>query len=59
MINLKNLNQFLAFHHFKMESFQTAKNLIKEEDWMIKLDLKEAYHSIPVTPDHQRYLALL
>ena len=52
--NLKDLNQFLAFHHFKMESFQTAKDLIQEEDWMIKLDLKEAYHSVPVTSDHQR-----
>ena len=59
MINLKDLNQFLAFHHFKMESFQTAKDLIREGDWMIKLDLKEAYHSVPVTPDHQRYLAFL
>ena len=48
MINLKDLNQFLAFHHFKMESFQTAKDLIQEGDWMIKLDLKEAYHSFPV-----------
>ena len=59
VINLKDLNQFLAFHHFKMESFQTAKDLIQEGDWMIKLDLKEAYHSVPVTPDHQRYLASL
>ena len=50
-INLKDLNQFLAFHHFKMKSFQTAKDLIQEGDWMIKLDLKEA--------DHQRYLAFL
>ena len=42
-----------------MESFQTAKDLIQEGGWMIKLDLKEAYHSVPVTPDHQRYLAFL
>ena len=32
VINLKDLNQFLAFHHFKMESFQTAKDLIQEGD---------------------------
>ena len=42
-----------------MESFQTAKDLIQEGDWVIKLDLKEAYHSVPVIPDHQRYLAFL
>ena len=59
LINLKDLNKFLAFHHFKMESFQIAKDLIQEGEWMIKLDLKEVYHSVPVTPDHQRYLALL
>ena len=59
VINLKDFNQFLAFHHFKMESFQTTKDLIQEGDWMIKLALKEAYHSVPETPDHQRYLAFL
>ena len=51
MINLKDLNKFLAFHHFKMESFQTAKDLMQEGNWMIKQDLKEAYHSVPVTPE--------
>ena len=59
MINLKDMNQFLAFHHFKMGNFQTAKDLIQEGDWMIKLDLKEDYHSVPVIPDHQRYFAFL
>ena len=57
MINSKDWNQFLAFHHFKMESFQTANDLIQEVDWMINLNLKEAYHSVPVTPDHQIYHA--
>ena len=60
VINLKDLNQILVFHHFKMESFQTAKDLTQEGDWIIQLlDLKEAYHSVLVTPDHQRYLAFL
>ena len=27
VINLKDLNQFLAFHHFKMESFSNSKGL--------------------------------
>ena len=31
VINLKDLNQFLAFHHFKMESFQTAKDLMQDK----------------------------
>ena len=57
VINSKDWNQFLAFHHFKMESFQTANDLIQEVDWMINLNLKEAYHSVPVTPDHQIYHA--
>ena len=58
MINLKDLNQFLDFHHFKIESSKTAKDLIQEGDWMI-IDLKEAYLSVLVTPDHQRYFFFL
>ena len=44
VINSKDLNQFLTLHYFKMESFQTAKHLMDEADWIIKLDLKEPYH---------------
>ena len=42
VINLKAPNRFVVAPHFKMESIRTVKNIIREGDWMAKLDLKDA-----------------
>ena len=36
VINLKMLNQFVPFLHFKMEGLAQLKHLIQEGDWMCK-----------------------
>ena len=56
VINLKSLNRFVAAPHFKMESIKTVKGLIQEGDWMVKLDLKDAYLAIPIHAQHQKFL---
>ena len=56
VINLKRLNEFIAPHHFKMEGLHTLKDLLKRNDWMTKVDLKDAYFTIPV---HSRDRPLL
>ena len=43
VINLKTMNQFVPYMHFKMESFQT---LMKERGYMYKIDLKDAYFTV-------------
>ena len=48
IINLKQLNNFVPYHHFKMEGLKDVKYLLKKGDWMCKLDLKDAYFSIPL-----------
>ena len=48
VINLKTRNQFVPYMHFKMESLQTLKNMMKERDYMCKIDLKHAYLTIPL-----------
>ena len=42
--------------HFKMESIKLVKGLIQEGDWLTKLDLKDAYLTLPVHQAHQKYL---
>lgn len=56
IINLKRLNSFIRFEHFKMEGMDSVKNLIRFNDFMVKLDLKDAYLTIPVDPKFQRFL---
>ena len=45
VINLKSLNEYVVPHHFKMEGIHT---LIKRNDWMTKINLKDAYFMIPI-----------
>lgn len=59
IVNLKSLNQFVKYEHFKMEGLDTVKFLVREGDWMVKLDLKDAYLTIPVLPAHQKFWRFL
>lgn len=56
IFNLKTLNQFVVYNHFKMEGFQVVKNLIQRRDWLCKVDLKDAYFCIPICKNHRKYL---
>ena len=56
MIKLKGLHQYVKVEHFKMEDLHLLPDLIQAGDWMVKLDLKDAYLQIPIHLDHQKYL---
>ena len=59
VINLKDLNNFLRYEHFKMEGVHLLKDLLLQNDWMVKIDLKDAYLTCPVHKEHQKYLRFL
>ena len=52
VINLNYLNAFIPYLHFKMEGLHLLKNMLKEKDYMCKIDLKDAYFCVP---PHQKY----
>ena len=56
VINLKALNQWVETPHFKMEGLPTLQDLLRQGDWLVKVDLKDAYFTVPVQPDHHPYL---
>jgi hypothetical protein len=43
VINLKNLNVFLRYEYFKMEGIHLLKDLLLKDDWLVKIDLTDAY----------------
>ena len=56
IINLKRLNEFIPHHHFKMEGIHMLKDLLKQGDFMAKIDLKDAYFAVPISEPDKKYL---
>ena len=56
ILNLKKLNSYMEYQHFKMENIYNALELLSENSFLASIDLKKAYYSIPVNIEHRRYL---
>ena len=56
IFNLKNLNRFVQSQKFKMEGLEAVRKLIQPGDFMMKLDLQDAYFSVPIHNSHKKYL---
>lgn len=56
ILDLRPLNKFIRYHHFKMEGIQVARTMIREQDWFCKIDLKDAYHSVSLSPRAKQHL---
>jgi len=42
-----------------MEGSEMIKDLLRKEDWMCTLDLKDAYLSVAIVQEHQRFLRFM
>ena len=58
ILNLKYLNEFVQYQHFKMESFLDVLKVIKPNTWMATLDLKDAFLTVTIHGYHQKYFSL-
>ena len=56
IIDLSTLNGYVTSSHFHMETPQSVLLSIRPGDWMISLDLQDAYLQVPVHRDSCRYL---
>ena len=59
IINLKFLNQFIHFEHFKQETFKTVLELIQQNDFFCSIDMRNAYFSVSIEPYYRRYLKFI
>ena len=55
VFNLKKLNAFVRYEHFKMEGMSMVADLLVKDDWMIKIDLKDAYYCVPIAETHRKF----
>lgn len=57
-MNLKQLNNYLMYKHFKMKGDHSVKDLIPKSDWMTKKDMTNAYLTVQCLVHHQKYLQI-
>jgi len=50
-----SFDEYVKYSHFKMEDFKTVADLQRLEDFMCKLDLKDAYFTIPLHSRSQKF----
>ncbi len=56
ILNLKDFNEHVSYHHFKMDSLNTIVKLVDKNCFMASIDLKDAYYSIPIRKEDRKYL---
>ena len=56
MIDLKSLNTYLRIPHFKMEGIQSLRDILAQGDFMAKLDLQDAYLTVPMNKQIRQLL---
>ena len=56
VINLRYLNLFVHYDHFKQETFKVILDLVQKNDYFTSIDLSDAYFSVPIRSDYQKYL---
>ena len=55
-IDLSPFNRFEWITKFRMETAASVLQSIREGDWMVLLDLKDAYFHIPIHLDSRKFL---
>ena len=56
VFNLRQLNQWIEYSHFKMEGMTAVIETIIQGDWMIKIDIRDAYFCVAIAPEHRKFL---
>ena len=51
ILNLKPLNKSVEYSHFKMDSLETAKSLVRKDCFVASVDLSDAYFCVPLHQD--------
>ena len=56
ILNLKKFNKNVVYHKFKMDTLETVIKLVKPNCSMASVDLKDAYYTVFIAKEHQKYL---
>ena len=59
IIDLSTLNLLVVKTCFRMETAQSVLHSMRRNDWMVSIDVKDAYFQIPIHPSSHKFLKVL
>ncbi|KAG1205851.1 hypothetical protein G6F69_009228 [Rhizopus microsporus] len=57
ILDCRKINQFVQCNHFKMEGVPALRDIVEPNDFLTKIDLKDAYIVVPIHPDSRKFLS--
>ncbi|CEP09959.1 hypothetical protein, partial, partial [Parasitella parasitica] len=58
VFNLRKLNHYLDAPHFKMDTIKEVARMIQPNDYLVSIDLSDAFLHVGLHPDSRKYLRL-
>lgn len=55
ILNLKEFNKNIVYHHFKMDTFESALELVTQGCYFASVDFSNAYYSVCVAEEHRKF----
>nr|CAH7749780.1 unnamed protein product [Callosobruchus chinensis] len=59
VLNLKRLNAYLNPKKFRLLNHLKVPTFLQPNDFLVKLDLSQAYFHVPMQPRHRRFLSIV
>lgn len=56
IIDLSSLNNHITKVSFRMEGTDSIKNLLQKDDFMVSIDLSDAFFSVPLHPSSKKFV---
>ena len=57
ILDCRKINQFVQCNHFKMEGVPVLREIVEPNNFLTKIDLKDAYIVVPIHPDSRKFLS--
>ncbi|CAK1585578.1 unnamed protein product [Parnassius mnemosyne] len=59
VFDLRGLNRYVHTKHFQLISHASIPEFLQNGDWMVKIDISNAYFHIPIAESHRCYLRMI